>query len=448
VYDAPVRQRLACAVAAVALFACSSSTPNLEPLPRPTPGVAASATASAAAPTPDEILQARLRAAVVRMKERPDLQPTVRHRLPVEEVGTVLRASRDKMRGCYEKGLQRKGDLHGLIRASFVIELDGTVSKLSVDGDLPDQSVVRCVTAILSRLVFPKPVGGTVKIVYPVTFAPGDPGDVAASPAPPNAAPVASSPEPSTPGPSPYPPPDDDKAATVPSDPEGPWPIVVVDATSVRLAGAVVGDTKAIHELGRPQLIHPLADALNAQRKSWKEKHPGQAFPGVVGMRADPDASVLDFKSVFESAAIGGGPYVYLQSPSSPSKIVELIARVPLPFRESKPEPKSESVLNVRVEATEMLLTWRVDSTVVSDEKVGRERAAANKICESWQTHGRYRDPTEAARDWLIVHAAPELRLRDVAPILQASESCTREVRDPSGAAHRAPVFWTLFSIP
>ncbi len=86
----------------------------------------------------------------------------------------VVRDHYATFRYCYEKALAKKPDLEGRVEVSFVIELDGTVGKVEDHGStLADAGAVQCVFAEYKKLVFPKPDGGIVTVVYPIMFSPG-----------------------------------------------------------------------------------------------------------------------------------------------------------------------------------------------------------------------------------------------------------------------------------
>lgn len=120
----------------------------------------------------------------------------VNGRLPPEVIQRIVRANFGRFRFCYEKGLVNQPTLRGRISVKFLIERDGSVAKPANGGsDLPDQAVVTCVVQGFASLVFPKPEGGVVSVVYPLTFEPGDgaapavKAAVKAPPAPAKAAP-------------------------------------------------------------------------------------------------------------------------------------------------------------------------------------------------------------------------------------------------------------------
>jgi hypothetical protein len=97
-------------------------------------------------------------------------------RLPPEVIQRIVRQNYGFFRGCYERGLARNRDLIGSVRVRFTIERDGTVSHVADDGNstMPDTEVVRCIHREYAQIRFPHPEGGTVTVVYPIVFRPGD----------------------------------------------------------------------------------------------------------------------------------------------------------------------------------------------------------------------------------------------------------------------------------
>jgi hypothetical protein len=62
-----------------------------------------------------------------------------------------------------------------------VIERDGHASNAaavetaaSSVPTLRDEQAVRCIVGVFGKLVFPAPDGGSVTVVYPIDFSPGD----------------------------------------------------------------------------------------------------------------------------------------------------------------------------------------------------------------------------------------------------------------------------------
>ncbi len=100
---------------------------------------------------------------------------TVNGSLPAEAVQRIVRQNYGRFRLCYEDGLKNNPNLQGRVSVRFTIAADGSVSQVANAGsDLPDASVVSCVTRAYSGLSFPQPEGGVVTVVYPILFSPAD----------------------------------------------------------------------------------------------------------------------------------------------------------------------------------------------------------------------------------------------------------------------------------
>jgi hypothetical protein len=104
-------------------------------------------------------------------------------RIEPNEVRKVVRANFDKFTACYQEGLKRDPNLGGRVAVQFVIEPDGRVSEASSVAAPPssggggatelvttlnDKKVVGCILDAYRKLVFPKPQGGRVPVVYPI----------------------------------------------------------------------------------------------------------------------------------------------------------------------------------------------------------------------------------------------------------------------------------------
>jgi hypothetical protein len=98
-------------------------------------------------------------------------------RLPQEVIQRIVRQNFGRFRLCYESGLRNAPKLHGRIVIKFVIDGTGAVTS-AVDGgsDLGDAAVIACVKKGFENFSFPEPESkGTVTVVYPIIFQPGDP---------------------------------------------------------------------------------------------------------------------------------------------------------------------------------------------------------------------------------------------------------------------------------
>jgi hypothetical protein len=101
--------------------------------------------------------------------------PTVNGRLPGEVIQRIVRQNFGRFRNCYESSLRTNPSLTGRVSVKFVIGRDGGVMMASDGGsDLPDQTVIACVTRGFQNLSFPSPEGGVVTVTYPLVFSPAD----------------------------------------------------------------------------------------------------------------------------------------------------------------------------------------------------------------------------------------------------------------------------------
>lgn len=92
--------------------------------------------------------------------------------LPSEVVSRIARRNFGRLRRCYENGLRDNPNLQGRVTVRIVIGRDGKVSNVGGGGDLPDKSVVSCVTRAFYGLRFPQPEGGIVTASVPIVFTP------------------------------------------------------------------------------------------------------------------------------------------------------------------------------------------------------------------------------------------------------------------------------------
>jgi len=108
-------------------------------------------------------------------------------RLPPEVIQKIVREEYARLRGCYEEGLRRDPTLTGRVTTRFVIARDGTVSQVSNGGsDLPDPVALECMFDVFRTLVFPRPDGGIITVVYPIMFSPASDSPDASVPAQPS----------------------------------------------------------------------------------------------------------------------------------------------------------------------------------------------------------------------------------------------------------------------
>jgi hypothetical protein len=102
------------------------------------------------------------------------LQLQTNGRIPAEVIQRTVRSNFGRYRACYESALRTNPSLTGRVSVKFIIGRDGAVASAQDGGsDIPDQSVIACVTRSFTNLSFPSPEGGIVTVVYPLLFQPG-----------------------------------------------------------------------------------------------------------------------------------------------------------------------------------------------------------------------------------------------------------------------------------
>ena len=91
-------------------------------------------------------------------------------------IATVVRASFEPLKRCYEAGLARDPNLTGRVTTMFVISSTGEVTSLErVPGgadEMPDAAVSHCVREHFATFTFPPMPNQSV--IYPIVFNPGD----------------------------------------------------------------------------------------------------------------------------------------------------------------------------------------------------------------------------------------------------------------------------------
>jgi Ca-activated chloride channel family protein len=117
------------------------------------------------------------KAVATHASSRPSIRPgapAVSGRLPPEVIQRIVRQNFGRFRLCYEQGLATSPFLAGSVSVSFTIGPGGSVVSASDAGsNLADPRVVECIARSLRVLLFPAPEGGSVTVVYPMSFAPG-----------------------------------------------------------------------------------------------------------------------------------------------------------------------------------------------------------------------------------------------------------------------------------
>lgn len=88
-----------------------------------------------------------------------------------EQIERVVRRHSRGIRYCYERELQDDPALEGRIVANWTIDLDGHVSRRSIENNsMGNRNVESCLLREVGRMRFPEPDGGMVVVSYPFTF--------------------------------------------------------------------------------------------------------------------------------------------------------------------------------------------------------------------------------------------------------------------------------------
>lgn len=160
------------ALVATGLIACASGT-TAEPA---TP-VAPSATRATRVPDEDRTTGQSVASPAAPADAPPPDGPFSRDR-----IREIVRANYDRVGECYAAGLSRDPKMKGTIEVHLAIGEDGTVVGANaakgrevvarkVDDRLTDDTVVRCVEQVFTRLRFPPTGRGLVNMIYPVVLA-------------------------------------------------------------------------------------------------------------------------------------------------------------------------------------------------------------------------------------------------------------------------------------
>ena len=101
-------------------------------------------------------------------------QTKVEGRLARSKVLKVINQHMGEIQGCYEQELLTNAGLAGKVTLEWTITRSGTVSGArQKSSTLGSAKVSNCILAIIRRLKFPKPKGGSVSIAYPFIFRSG-----------------------------------------------------------------------------------------------------------------------------------------------------------------------------------------------------------------------------------------------------------------------------------
>lgn len=272
------------------------------------------------------------------------------------------------------------------------------------------------------------------RITYPISFVPGD----AAAPASakPSSDPMATTPPAA-------PPASAEKPRRLPP-PDGPWPIVSIQATRVVLGGRVLDDLVVVGQEGKAKRLDLLFNAMKTWREEWKAEHPDYDFIGIAALRVEPGTPAVVVKSVFQTIAYAGFPDILVQSSAEPTSIHALAAQVPGP-----PDPTTIAVphqpprwLAVELRQGGASIVWKRATTVIEEHKVAPGELGA-KVCETWKQQGEHREPSDPRADRAIIFLDNGLSYAELTEAAKAVESCKRE----GGAGKPRSAFWITLTV-
>jgi hypothetical protein len=86
------------------------------------------------------------------------------------QVRTVVRDSAQRLRTCYERGLQADPRIAGRVLVSFSVDAQGAVYDVESQSETLPGDVTSCVTSIVSTFTFAAPKAPPAKVTVPVDF--------------------------------------------------------------------------------------------------------------------------------------------------------------------------------------------------------------------------------------------------------------------------------------
>ncbi len=102
-----------------------------------------------------------------------DGRTEVSGKLDPNEVRAVIRAHRNEVHHCYQKGLLENDRAAGVVRVVFHLNPSGRAMECRIDENLSVSSVGQCICGRIQTWRFPQPEGGMARISYAWTLAPG-----------------------------------------------------------------------------------------------------------------------------------------------------------------------------------------------------------------------------------------------------------------------------------
>ena len=104
-----------------------------------------------------------------------DGRTDVSGKMDPNEVRAVIRAHRNEVHHCYQKGLLENDRAAGVVRVTFHLNPAGRAIDCRIDENLSVGSVGACICGRIQIWRFPQPEGGLARISYSWTLTPGGP---------------------------------------------------------------------------------------------------------------------------------------------------------------------------------------------------------------------------------------------------------------------------------
>lgn len=162
------------------------------------------------------------------------------------------------------------------------------------------------------------------------------------------------------------------------------WPIVAVEDGVVTVDGEPAGTTKEVEATRRMHKIDEEFSALKRYREGWKAARPTQPFPGRVLLRVAPGMPAPVVRSVFQTAAFAGFPFLgFLVRTGKGEREGVLWADALVP---GPPDPRNmiglsagplPRALHLTVSPEGITTTWKRGPAVFSEEREPRSLLVA-----------------------------------------------------------------------
>lgn len=212
--------------------------------------------------------------------------------------------------------------------------------------------------------------------------------------------------------------------------------MISVAGIDLLVDGLRIGDVAAVVRQGRPTRLEALFDALRSRREAWLTMHTGEAWPGVVAYRFDPETPAAVVKSVVLTAGYAACPNgsFLVEMRVGGQKIVGRLAVDPLMVTE--PE---EKVFTVDVKKEAFVVSWRETKSTGRTKVVPRTEAAkssttdlaalAKEVSVMWEAMGQHQSPTDQRFDQAILHVDDAVPYNDLVAVVDALYAPRRTIK-------------------